>query len=170
MFQAHVTTLLERKVDDAEQYQRRQSLRISGIPCNENEKETGAVCLNKVITEVKKLGINTDELKFDRAHRVGRVNKDKDGKDLPQLMIVRLSTWNDRTIIYRNRDKKGNVRFFLDLTKRRYELKKKAINRVKDNPEVDFVFTDVNCNLCIRLKNGNLKFFNSEEELDNVLG
>ena len=109
-----------------------------------------------------KLGVQTDDLIFDRAHRVGRVKKDENGKVLPRLMIVRLSTWHDRTVIYRNRDKKGKVRFFLDLTKRRYELKKLAINRTNDNSNVDFVFTDVNCNLVIKFKDGSFKFFNSE--------
>ena len=31
------------------------------------------------------------------------------------------------------------------------------------------IFSDINNNLCIRLKSGALKFFNSEAELDKVL-
>ena len=72
-------------------------------------------------------------------------------------------------MIYSNRDKRGDVRFFLDHTKRRFELKKMAIERVKGNPDVHFVFTDLNCNLCIRFNNGVYKYFNSVEELENAL-
>ena len=41
---------------------------------------------------------------------------------------------------------------------------KKAIERAKDNPNVDFVFADKNCSV------GVFKFFNSVEEMNRVLG
>ena len=34
---------------------------------------------------------------------------------------------------------------------------------------VDFVFADVDNNISMRLKNGQFKLFNSEEELDKIL-
>ena len=77
---------------------------------------------------------------------------------------------------YRNRKKAnagnrdgGGVRFYIDQTKRRFQLKKKAAEYVKTKPQVDFVFVDVNCSLCIRFKSGQLKYFNSEEELINLV-
>ena len=167
VFLENTNNLLERKIDDGEQYQRCLSLRINGIPSKTGEKETGEVCLEKVKEEVAKLGVDVASLKFDRAHRVGPTRRDPQGRQ----MIFKMTSWSDRTIIYRARNKERNakVKFHLDLTKRRFELKKVAIERVKDNQEVHFAFVDVNCNLCIRFKNGTYKFFNSVEELENIL-
>ena len=58
---------------------------------------------------------------------------------------------------------------YMDLTKHRFMLKKLAQDRIKGNSLVDFVFADVNNNICLRLKNGQFKFFNSEEEFDKIL-
>ena len=58
----------------------------------------------------------------------------------------------------------------MDLTKRRFQLKKPAIERSKNNPNVDFVFADKNCSVGVRFKNGVFKFFNSVEEMTSVLG
>ena len=40
----------------------------------------------------------------------------------------------------------------IDLTKRRYEVLKKAINLANGNDDVDYVFTDVNCRLKVVFK------------------
>ena len=114
-----------------------------------------------------KINDNVD-IRIDRAHRVGP-KRDKNGKTVNQAMIVRFSTWHARTTIYRNRDKKGEVRCYIDLTKRRFLLKKWAIELVKNNEKVDYVFADVNNNICLRLKDNSLKFFNSEDELRTIL-
>ena len=162
--------LLERKIDDNESYHRRQSLRIIGIPLNKNGvKEIESECLNKVKAEVVKLGVNLSKCEFDRAHRIGAIKKDRAGNVLPNPMIVRFSSWRVRTEVYRNRIKKGNVRFYIDLTKRRFLLKQQAMEKTQDNPLVSFVFADINNNLCIKMNSGELKFFNSEYELDTIL-
>ena len=57
----------------------------------------------------------------------------------------------------------------MDLTKRRFDLKKKAQEKIKDNANVKFAYADVNNNICLMLENGTKKFFNSEPELDIVL-
>ena len=166
--------LLERRLDDSEQYTRRTSLRINGIPYS--GQETAEESLNKVKVEVAKLGITINDCDFDRAHRVGKP-KDRDGhmqKD--RQMIVKFSTFRARTEVYRSRksatviDNNNKVRFYIDQTKRRFELRKMAVDYVSEKPNVDFVFVDVNCNLCIRLKNGEFKFFNSKEELIDIVG
>ena len=58
----------------------------------------------------------------------------------------------------------------MDLIKRKFELKKKAQVTVKNYEDVvDFVFADVNNNICLRVKDSRFKFFNSEEELNKIL-
>ena len=167
----NVNDLLERKIDDGEQYTRRTSLRINGIPCGEEEKETNKECLIKVKAEIAKLGLDPESLSIDRAHRLGKQRNDKQGKPLPRQMIVRLLYWSDRTKIYQSRPKEreAEVKFYPDLTKRRLDLKKLATEYVKDFPNVDFVFTDINCNLVVRFKNGQLKYFNSVDELHRIM-
>ena len=164
--------LLERRIDDNEQYSRRTCLRINGIPYS--GKETAEESLQKVKDEVAKLGVVCDAGDFDRAHRVGKPTDGQGNQVGERQMIVKFSTFRARTMAYRNRKKAvgnhdGGVRFYIDQTKRRFQLKKKAVEYVQNKPQVDFVFVDVNCNLCIRLTNGQFKYFNSEEELVNLL-
>ena len=162
--------LLERRIDDGEQYSRRTSLRISGIPLKVNE--TAEESLGMVKEEVQKLGLKISDCEFDRAHGIGHA-KDRQGTVLKERqMIVKFSSFRARTLVYRNR-KKGpgdHVRFYIDQTKRRFDLRKKAVEYVKDKPDVDFVFADVNCSLCIRFKSGRYDHFNSEDELFNLVG
>ena len=165
--------LLERRLDDSEQYTRRTSLRINGIAFDGNE--TAGESLQKVKDEVGKLGLNLDDRDFDRAHRVGSP-KDQNGKKKKERqMIVKFTSFKARTLVYQsrpkfNKDRVGGVRFYLDQTKRRFDLRKYAVEYVKNIPGVDFVFVDINCSLCIRFKNGDFKHFNSETELVSLVG
>ena len=108
--------LLERRVDDSEQYGRRCNLRINGIPIS--AKETSDDCLNKVKAEVAKLGVDINAWEFDRAHRVG-ATKDREGRPVKERqMIVRFSTFRARTDVYRKRKRHGDpdqdkVRFYI---------------------------------------------------------
>ena len=163
--------LLERKCDDLESYTRRQNLRIIGIPEPDDGSETAAVCVQKVKDEIAKLDLHLNlETAIDRAHRVGP-KKDKQGKRIQRAMIVRFTSWRARTHVYTNRKKVANLgtAFYVDLTKRRVNLKMKAIEKITGNNKVNFAYADINNNICIMLSDGSKKFFNSEEELDTIL-
>ena len=166
--------LLERRYDDGEQYSRRTSLRINGIPYN--GKETADESLQKVKDEVKKLGLDVQDCQFDRAHRVGKPT-DLQGNALKERqMIVKFCSFRARTLVYRNRKKAtvvnggNNIRFYIDQTKRRFQLRKFAVDYVQSKPLVDYAFVDINCNLCIKFSNGKYEYFNSKEELINLVG
>ena len=165
-------SLLERRIDDNESYGRKQNLRIFGIPNpKQGQKETEEECIKKVRVQIEKLNIENKDvnIKIDRAHRVGAQMKDKNGKLLDRPMIVRFTSWQARTAVYRSRNKNGNVRFYIDLTRRRYLLKKRAMELVAGNEKVAFAFADVNNNICLRLNDNSVKFFNSEYELNSIL-
>ena len=169
----NTNVLLERKCDDLESYTRRQNLRIVGIPEPDDNSETADVCIEKVKEQINLLAdvnLNLD-LAIDRAHRVGP-KKDRNGKPVQRAIIVRFTSWRARTHVYSKR-KKGkentDARFYVDLTKRRMDLKKKAMEKTADNPKVSFVYGDLNNNICMMLKDWTKKFFNSEEELDAIL-
>lgn len=166
-------SLFERKIDDNESYTRRQNLRIVGIPEPvDGGFENGEACLVKVREEIAKLDISLNSASIDRAHRVGAPKKD--GQLINRPMIVRFVSWHARTLVYKNRPKpdgkkREGVRYYTDLTKRRFLLKMKAIDRVKGNPLVKFAFADVNNNICLMLTTGKIKMFNSEHELESLL-
>ncbi len=158
--------LLERRLDDMEQYGRRKNLRIVGIKSDDNE--TAEKCLEKVKTHLQEIAPDLDLVRdIDRAHRIGKPT-DKNGKPVDRAVIVRFTSYRARTLAYRKRKEtkgKDGPRIYIDQTKRRFDLRKKAVELVKSRPLVDYAFVDVNCNLVIRFKDGSFKHFNSEEEL-----
>ena len=90
-------------------------------------------------------------------------------------MIVKVTTFRARTLVYRNRSTFGNRRnetegFYIDQTKRRFQLKSMTMDYIKTKPNVDFIFVDINCSLCIRFQNGQFRCFNSHEEVVNLVG
>lgn len=74
-----------------------------------------------------------------------------------------------KNIMSKNRKRLGSAKAYLDLTKRRYNLRKKATEKIKGHPGIDFVFADLNCTLCLRLVNGTFVHFSSEDELDRIV-
>ena len=55
------------------------------------------------------------------------------------------------------------------MTKRRFDLKKKAEEKIKNNPKTKFAYADVNNNICLMLSNDTKRILNSETELDTIL-
>ena len=161
--------MLERKCDDLESYTRRQNIRIVGIPEVEGP-EDGTACVAKVKDVISDLGLPLNlDTAIDRAHRVGP-RKDREGRPVQRAMIVRFTSWSSRTAVYTNLKKEdGKPRIYTDLTKRRFILKKKAEEKVEGNPNIRFVYADVNNNICLRLTNEQKRIFNSIEELDAII-
>ena len=56
-----------------------------------------------------------------------------------------------------------------NLTKRGYLPLKDAYGKAKDCASVGFACADINCSLCLRLKNVDWKFFSSLDELERSL-
>ena len=83
---------LESSVDSLEQYSRRNSLRISGVPEKEHESpvEVALELINK------QMNVEMDHSALDRVHRVGRI---KDGTSRP--LLVKFATYRERHRVYR---------------------------------------------------------------------
>ena len=103
--------------------------------------------------------MNVDDV-IDRAHRVGKKYTNNTTGAVTHPIIVRFTSWRARTAVYRKREKRGHVRFYTDLTKRRLNLKKLADVKVKNNEKVKFAFADINNNIGLRLANEKVSFFN----------
>ena len=159
--------LKARKLDDLEQYSRRESLRFNGFQTKQNEFIE--YCEKRVKQFIRNtLKVEVDENYFNRIHRIGQKYRCDDGKECQQI-IVKFKGFIPRTIVHRARKHKSDISVQLDLTKRRYDLLKEARTRIKGADSVEYAFADINCSLGLRLKNGRFKFFNSSEELDMAL-
>ena len=106
---------------------------------------------------------------IDRAHRIGPDYTCYKSQEKCHSIMVRFVSFKHRTLFYRKRPSFKNVTVKIDLTKRRYEVLKKAINLVNGNNDVDYVITDVNCRLKVVFKDKRSSFFNDIDDLKKLL-
>lgn len=113
---------LEGRIDDLEQYQRRQCLRIFG--CTEEEGENTDDIVLKV---AEKVGANIEIGDIDRSHRVGR--QQVTGR--PRAIIVKFVSYRKRSEVFRSkRNLKGTgITIREDLTRARHQLLREAITK-----------------------------------------
>ena len=120
---------------------------------------------------IKALNVHVPNECIDRAHRIGKIHEDDEGKQRQQI-IVRFTTWRHRTAVYQARKNDNNKKYAirLDLTKERLNLLKDAreILSGKDSPGIDFVFADVNCRIMAKLSDGSLKGFCNISEFETL--
>ena len=160
-----------RHIDDLEQYGRRLCLRYIGIPVVEDENADSV--LEKVKEIVANRGVTLPDSAYDRAHRIGPVKKDDHGQK-QQTVIVKLTTWSARTMIYRAREKgkSAKVRIRLDLTKQRLKLLNDAEDVIKNEGMAGagcYVCADVNCRLCVIDQNGHAHYFSCMREFNDIM-
>ena len=149
-------------VECNEQYSRRTWLRITNIPCEKDE--TSEKVLEKIKRLVNEAGVDIPDSNIDRAHRIGPK------KDKKQAIIVKLTTFRHRSLLYRARRKlKNGVKLHIDLSKKRFKLLLDAQKYVENVGEVRFVYADVNYNLKVKFRNNDERFFTSMQELEDFL-
>lgn len=113
---------LSSKQDDLEQYQRRQCLRIFGVPEDRGE-DTDVIAIDVA----KKIGVDLTIEDIDRSHRVGKVS---DG-DKIRPVIVKFVSYRKRCEMFRNKRllKGSNVTIREDLTKKRHDMLRQCITK-----------------------------------------
>lgn len=157
---------LKGRSDDSEQYQRRLCLRIGGVELKQGANgESGDECLKIVKKIFRELKVSIPDAVIDRAHRIGHI-KEEGGKRYRQI-IVRFTTWRHRTEVYRARKNTKKYRIRLDLTKERLKIMEKAKDLLKDMgraSESCYVFSDVNCRMCLKC-DGKFQYFGNTNEL-----
>ena len=79
--QENVIENLTISCDNNEQYSRRNCLRLNGVEIVDNEDQS--VIFNKIEKCYNDVGINFDPSSIDRAHRIGKPFRDKNGKKRP---------------------------------------------------------------------------------------
>ena len=165
--QKKMSDLLEIKCDNNEQYSRRTSIRIHGTEVSENESVDNVMAVVKSCHE--KINVPFDQDNIHRVHRIGKKYTDENTGKKVQSIIVKFKSWKSRKEFYDarprnfvNGKKKPGLNFFnvsVDLTRRRYLLLKTAKGIIKDNPNISYVYADINCSLGIKFKNGSFKYF-----------
>ena len=156
------------KIDDNEQYSRRHTVRIEGLP--KKYKESNDDLFDAVYSEINKLGLDIEANDIDRIHRSGVPYNDERGRK-QQTTLVKFTSWyyQDQLFEARKRSK-----FFVkpDLTKRREKLFEYARGKIKNDADVsttvNYVYVDCNCNLMASTSNGRFFKFNTETEFDMI--
>lgn len=116
--------LLSEKLDDIEQYNRRNSVRVFGV--GENKQEN---LESEVLTVLnRQLGLSIVADNIDRCHRVGRFSKTNTN---PRGIIVKFTSYKYRDLVCKARRKlKGSgITIQEDLTVTRYRLLRQAMDK-----------------------------------------
>ena len=168
LYEAHMQEL-EVLIDNSEQYSRRSCLRIYGVKAPDaGTRESPSDCMKLVQEIFKEMEVTIPESEIDRTHRVGQTKQVNNRRE--QAIIVKFKSWNSRAAAYRGRKKLPKSKSVLiDLTARRAKLLSKAKEMIKSHSEVEFAFADINCRLGLKTKSGEFNFFNTEEELLDLL-
>lgn len=117
----HLLNNANLRIQHLEQYSRRNSLRIFGIPETKDENTDTMIC--NLISEKLQISLNPTDL--DRTHRIGKIST----KDRP--IIVKFATYNARARVFNlKRYFKGtNITVKEDLTKYNVNLLKTAAEK-----------------------------------------
>lgn len=145
---------LDKKINQSEQYSKRVSLRNANVALPDaDDKENFMEKVSEVLAEI---GCGVEINAVDRAHRIGRTSVNDQGVP-SQQMIVKFRSFSERTIVYKNRKKANVAKIQLDLTKRNLDILSASREAIKDNQNIEFLFTDINCNLAVKKSNGDLR-------------
>ena len=157
---------IEDRNEENEQYQRRLCLRINGIEVSDDE--SGDDCLDQVKKVFEDIKVEVPDVAIDRAHRIGKVKRDNNGKPQTQ-MIMRFTSWRFRNRVYSARKATRKYKIHLDLTKSRLNLINTANDLLVDaGRNKCFAFADVNCRPCLKLED-DFRFFSNEGDLKQIL-
>ena len=116
---------VEDRVEELEQYSRRNCLVFHGISENAQENTDDLVC--KVAKD--HLGVEIQPQDIDRSHRIGQKGKvDRKGNTLPRPVIAKFATYGPRSRVYAARSKLKSTRIFIheNLTSHKQKLLKKV--------------------------------------------
>jgi hypothetical protein len=119
--------VLESRIDDQEQYHRRNNVRVFGVP------EAGGEDVTAVITGLfsDKLDLQIDTSLIDRCHRVGRVPAPGESRRPRPILIKFISYQTRRDVLSVRRRLKGtSITIREDLTRRRNQFYQEVAKRV----------------------------------------
>ena len=158
-YMQNMQNLMHRKIEAQNQYSRRNSLRVKGIPLS--QMESPASLLKRIQGECRKLKLGLQDLEFERAHRIGK-QYILNGR-WHQAVLVKMISWGARNTIFEARGK-SQYKWSADLTNERSSLLTFARNEAEEMNPIDFVFVDRNCQLMVKTTSG--KFFSFSSKIE----
>lgn len=166
-YSIHLAKINKRMIDDSEQHSKKINLIIDGIAVEKNENPS--ILLNKIKAHISSFDLGISDSSYDLCHRVGR--RKTVHSVVHQHIVLKMSFRCDRHKIYNNRKKFTEFKVFSQVTDRRRDILSFAQDEIKKNEyiNVDFVFTDINCNLKLRSIFGRFHGFNSKYEFLSLL-
>ena len=154
VMQRHIEDVVEVRIDDLEQYSRKNCLRIEGI--KHDRAETNESLTTKVVDELNRYGAKISKDDIFRLHRIGRERTRLNGKRIARQTIVRFRNWGARSRAFSTKfcgtDDERKLRpafVLLDLTRRRLTLLKRA-RAALDKHNVAHAYADGECRLLIK--------------------
>ena len=170
------------KMDDLEQYQRRQSVRIEGLKFTPGE--TPEQLTNLVKTNLAKIGIELADTDIIRLHRSSKPKTRENDKVVVAQTIIKLSNWKIRERLHSAnraaREMEAAFRVHHGLTKHRFDLltcardrflllhyDREEIKTLPDGQKI-FAFANINSELRIRAR-GRIYKFADVDQLEHVM-
>ena len=159
-----VVRSLEVKVDDLEQYGRRNALRIQNNWPEEEGEDTDQI-VRQMCTDLLDVQLQAGDI--GRSHRVGRKDRTY---DRPRAIIVKFPTYRIREKVFRSRkklkdagDEGKHIRINEDLTAKRSSLSYRA-RQLKRNKLIQDTWTQ-DGRVLVKDNEGRIGSVSSEEEL-----
>ena len=166
-------TLLSEKIDDQGQYSRRPCLVFEGLNSVDDDNKNLSQEIVNVVRNELNIKISGDDI--NKSHPIKEIKENR--------YIVKFTKHSMAETIYKHRKKlikkkedKTNqpIKIKVSLTRRRQKLLEYASKVTDDYGLIHFVYTDINGNLKIRLrepiKNRVVFSFHSKMELAEILG
>ena len=152
---------LTTKIDNLEQYTRRNSIRVSGLPERIDENTNTTI----IRMAAEKLQVRLEERDIDRSHRLGR--KMDDGR--PREIIVKLVSHDTKVNILKSGKRLRGTNIYMneDMTKYRSSLAFEARQLKRDKQIADTWTRDGH--ILIKNKAGNIKSISTKQELSLLI-
>ena len=168
LFSQHVNNLLSRKIDDNEQYSRRNCIIIDGLDTEHNDSEE---TIKKKVKDMLKEDLDVHNSIIEDIDRAHQITSFVDGK---QSVIVKFNTFTSKKNVLKNRGQLPRSKFIKSsLTKRRSKLLSYTKRTISTCKYIKHAYADMNCQLKVVIEGVNGKIhhvsFNSYDELAIIL-
>ena len=156
--------------EELEQHGKCLCLGIDSVPTVKDESSDDVLEFTKSLFKEAKVAVPYTVL--DHGHRTGPSYTDRITSKKSKSIIVRFTTFRQRTLFYTARKNlKSGFKVKPDFKKSRFDLLKKANNHFKEIPAISFCYAYVNCRLRVKFHDAKQEdiFFSTFDELHDIV-
>lgn len=149
---------LQSSNNNLEQYTRKNSVRLFGIPENIEDIETTTL---QIFNDKMSTPITREDIEI--IHRTGRPFTDK-----PRPILIKFTSHKKKTDIMRSKKHLKGSKIFIteDLTKENYK-KIQELNNIRKSNRIKSVWT-IDGKIRIQMNNGQVKFINNQQDINDI--